>query len=183
MRRHESGIDESDAALIDRINAGDHDAFDTLYRRHRDWAWRLAWRFTQDREIAADVMQEAFVELAKRFPGFTLTAELRTFLYPVVKHAAIHLQLRARRTPDPDRLAPPAADAGASPETRAALAAALDHLTDPQREVVMMRFIDGLSLNAIAIATGAPLGTVKSRLRLALDALRADPATRALLEP
>ena len=52
--------DESDDDLLVRAGHGDDDAFAGLYRRHRDWVLRIAWRLTADREDALDVLQEAF---------------------------------------------------------------------------------------------------------------------------
>ena len=83
-----SGDARNDHQLIDAVNAGDPAAFDALYLRHRDWVASLAYRLTSDREAALDVMQETFLCLLRKFPGFRLTAKLRTFLYPVVRHLA-----------------------------------------------------------------------------------------------
>ena len=88
----------SDEQLVDAANAGDRRAFEALYLRHRQWAADLAWRFVRDRDTALDVMQDAFLQLLGRFPGFRLTARMRTFLYPVVKHLALDRLRKARRT-------------------------------------------------------------------------------------
>src|SRR5437773_11456375 len=71
----------SDQQLIAAINDGDADAFEVLYRRYRDWVANLAYRFTGDRELALDVLQETFLYFLRKFPGFILTAQLKTFLY------------------------------------------------------------------------------------------------------
>lgn len=169
---------KSDSELIESINAGDANAFDTLYARHRDWVYRLAWRFTREHQDALDVLQETFTYLLQKFPGFTLTASMTTFLYPVVKH--LSLNQRRRRSP---RQADEAAlseipDTAESQAPRAELAAVLSALSPAQREVVLMRFLDGLTLDEIAIALDTPLNTVKSRLYNALEKLRGDPRTR-----
>src|SRR6185295_13922303 len=83
----------SDLELVAALNAGDTGAFDTLYHRHRDWVVNLAFRFTGDRDLALDVLQETFLYFVKKFPGFQLTANLRTFFYPAVRN----LSLTARR--------------------------------------------------------------------------------------
>jgi RNA polymerase sigma-70 factor (ECF subfamily) len=169
---------QSDRDLIDRVNAGDVEAFDTLYRRYRDWVYRLAWRFTARHQDALDVVQETFVYLLKKFPGFELTASMTTFLYPVVKHLA--LNLRRRRAPDAssEAILSSLPDNHPARTSRAELAAALSTLSDDQREVVLMRFLDGFSLGETAAALDIPLGTVKSRLHNALQALRGDPRAR-----
>ncbi|NLZ04082.1 MAG: sigma-70 family RNA polymerase sigma factor [Phycisphaerae bacterium] len=169
---------QSDRELIDAINAGDADAFERLYHRYRDWVYRLAWRFTANREDALDVLQETFTYLLKKFPGFVLTASMTTFLYPVVKHTA--LNLRARRSPgqvgDDVLGSLPVPESSQTP--RGELAAALGALSPEQREVVLMRFVDGLPLHEISVALDIPLNTVKSRLYNALRTLRDDPRTR-----
>jgi RNA polymerase sigma-70 factor, ECF subfamily len=169
---------EADRDLIEKINGGDIDAFETLYCRHRDWVYRLAWRFTGQHQDALDVLQETFIYLLKKFPGFELTASMTTFLYPVVKHLA----LNRRRGPsvqygDTDILTTIPAPSHEE-SSRAELAAALRGLPIDQREVVLMRFLDGFSLDEIAAALNIPSGTVKSRLHNALKVLRTDPQTR-----
>src|ERR1043165_286425 len=87
----------SDAALVAAINGGDPGAFETLYYRHRDWVVNLAFRFTGDRDLALDVLQETFLYLLRKFPGFILTCQLRRFLYPAVRHLAIAARRKAGR--------------------------------------------------------------------------------------
>ena len=87
----------SDEELLEQAKKGDAEAFETLYRRHRDWVYRLAWRFTGNEADALDVLQETFAYLLRKLPGLRLTAAMTTFLYPVVKH--LSLNLRRKRTP------------------------------------------------------------------------------------
>ncbi|UCD50489.1 MAG: RNA polymerase sigma factor [Phycisphaerales bacterium] len=170
---------ESDRDLIERVNAGDAEAFEVLYRRHRDWAYRLAWRFTGHHQDALDVLQETFVYLLKKFPGFELTASMTTFLYPVVKHLALNLRWRQAAGSGNMEAVAALPDTRMGETSRAELAAALSALSPEQREVVLMRFVDGFSLDEIGTALDIPLGTAKSRLYKALRFLRNDPRTRA----
>lgn len=166
-----------DEELLARANAGDPDAFETLYRRYRDWVHRLAWRCTGNEQDSLDVLQETFIYLLKKLPGLQLTASMTTFLYPVVRH--LSLNLRRRRSPEADEevlLAIPAP--AVSPAPRGELAAVLAALSEEQREVVLMRFLDDMSLDEIAVALGVPTGTIKSRLHRALETLRHDPRTQ-----
>ena len=87
----------SDQELIAAINGGDTDAFEVLYHRYRDWVVNLAYRFTGDREMALDVLQETFLYFVKKFPGFKLTAQLRTFLYPAVRNLSTGIRRKAER--------------------------------------------------------------------------------------
>ena len=171
---------ESDEELIELANKGDSDAFETLYWRYRDWVYRLAWRFTGDREEALDVLQETFMYVLKKFPGFRLTASMTTFLYPVVKH--LSLAIRRKKRPQiscEERLTElPAPVSEQMADQRAELAAVLGVLGEKQREVLLMRFVDDMSLQEIATALNIPIGTVKSRLHHALRTLRDDGRTQ-----
>lgn len=175
----------SDLDLIEAVNRGDASAFDALYLRHRDYALRITMRFTGERELALDAVQDSFVYFYKKFPGFRLTAKLTTFLYPVLKHNALNAKKKARRTQgdgsehtlsqqaDTDRSADPA-QADAPGDLRAVLAS----LPEAQREVLVLRFVDGLTLEEIAGALEVPLGTVKTRIHHAIRKLRDDPVAK-----
>jgi RNA polymerase sigma-70 factor (ECF subfamily) len=161
----------SDADLIDRGNRGEAQAFEELYVRHRDWVAALAYRFTGDREEALDVLQDTFSYFFGKFPGFALTAALRTFLYPTVKHLCLTRLRQRRPTVDIDDLA----EMLVAPEPASGTAdlnRLVRSLPAAQREVVLLRFVDDFSLEQIAAALNIPLGTVKSRLHNALEALR-----------
>ena len=88
---------KSDQELIDLANKGDPEAFETLYYRYRDWVYRLAWRFTGHQQDALDALQETFLYLMGKFPGFELTASMTTFLYPAVKHISTTIRAKRRR--------------------------------------------------------------------------------------
>jgi RNA polymerase sigma-70 factor (ECF subfamily) len=166
--------DRSDQALIAALNGGDDRAFDALYYRYRGWVVRLAQRFTRNPDDALDVLQETFAYLARKIPGFRLTCAMTSFLYPVVKNLSIAARKKSARFAAPDPSLEPAAGQAAHTD-RGELSSALGALPEPQREVLLMRFVDDLSLQEIADALGVPLGTVKSRLHHAIATLRADP--------
>ena len=171
---------ESDQELIELANKGDPDAFEALYRRYRDWVYRLAWRFTGNRADALDVLQETFTYLLGKFPGFELTAAMTTFLYPVVRHVSFTIRSKSSRFASEEEVLDEL-DAPKSEESehyRSELAAVLIVLPDEQREVLLMRFVDDMSLQEIAAALTIPVGTVKSRLHNALRTLRDDRRTR-----
>jgi len=167
----------SDQQLIAALNAGDAEAFEPLYLRYRDWVVALAHRFTGDENLALDVMQETFLYLLKKFPGFRLTAQMKTFLYPAVKNLSIAARRKTSRVQstaaEQQHLAQLPATEIAFTNT-AELSAALGNLSEDHREVLLLRFVDDLSLAEIAAAAEVPLGTVKSRLHHALETLRSD---------
>ena len=177
----------SDEDLVAICNVGDaHEAaraFETLYRRHRDFVLRVARRFTHDRELALDALQETFTYLLRKFPpvgeGLTLTARLSTLLYPVAKSSAIDAVRKARRHAGvaDDVLAELPAEPASEGEP---IDAAFAGLSPERREVLTLRFVDDLSLAEIAAALDVPLGTVKSRLHLAIKELRNDSRIKDL---
>jgi RNA polymerase sigma-70 factor (ECF subfamily) len=171
---------DSDQELIELINEGDVDAFETLYRRYRDWIYHLAWRFTGNQQDALDVLQETFTYLLGKFPNFILTASMTTFLYPVVRHISLTVRSKNRRfASDEEILSEITAPASKeSHSSRSELAAVLAVLPCEQREVLLMRFFDGMNLHEIATALNIPVGTVKSRLHNALKGLRDDRRTK-----
>jgi len=174
-----------DAELVARVNRGDEEAFAALYDRHKDWVAALAYRWTGDREAALDVLQETFLYFIRKFPGFRLTARLQTFLYPAIKNLSIAARRKAGRydTVEPgapvlEELTMPEGPANEESQLRAVLSL----LPETHREVLWLRYVDGLELMEIAMALEIPLGTVKSRLHNALTILRKDERTRKLLE-
>jgi len=163
------------------MNAGDPEAFEVLYWRHRDWVFNLAFRLTGDQALALDVLQETFLYLLRKFPGFELRASLRTFLYPAVRNLSIAARRKAHRSQtDADGLEvlQNLSTTDPNPAGMEDLKAVLDGLPEEQREVLLLRFVDGLSLQEIAQAVVIPLGTVKSRLHNVLRVLREDPRIR-----
>ncbi len=168
---------------MDAANAGNVQAFEALYERHKDWALALALRFSGDSSDAADAVQETFLHLLGRFPGFELRARMTTFLYPVVRHEALAARRRRGRlaTDEAALCAVPApTDRGGESEKEGhgELLAVLAGLPEPQREVLLLRYAHGLDESEIAELLDIPAGTVKSRAHHALRTLRADPRLR-----
>ena len=175
----------SDQELVAAINDGDSDAFAALYNRYRDWVVGLAYRFTGDREMALDVLQETFLYFVKKFPGFKLTAQLKTFLYPAVRNLSIATQRKAERFQSDENETGTIEEVITTEPTvtqSESMSAALALLSAEHREVLLLRFVDGLSLAESAKALNIPLGTVKSRLHNALACLRNNPRTRTYFE-
>ena len=144
---------------------------------------RLAARFAGNDDDALDVLQETFAYVLRKFPGFRLTSAMTTFLYPVVKHLSLAARRkRMRMTADDAALASMPSAAGEEPaRQRAELAAVLASLPETHREVLLMRFVDGLAWKRSPRRMDIPLGTVKSRMHNALATLRG--ATRGRAAP
>ena len=171
----------TDLDLVAAINRGDESAFETLYLRYRDWVTSLAFRFTGNHDDALDVLQETFSYVVRKFPGFELTAKMTTFLYPVVRNLSIAARKKRDRSTsaDEDLDVFPRKPEAATHDSE--LAEVLSGLSDSHREILLMRFVDDLSQPEIAAALDIPLGTVKSRLHHAIQAVKNSPAIAAFL--
>ncbi len=170
----------TDEALVEAANRGDVAAFEAIYYRYRDWVVRLAVRYTGNQDEALDVLQETFAYLLRKLPHLRLTARMTTFLYPVVKHLSLALLHKRRRLVSNDELLrqQAARPADGIEAARTELATVCAFLPEGQLEVLLMRFVDSMTLQEIADALEIPLGTVKSRLHHALNALRRSEKTR-----
>lgn len=162
--------------LVAALNAGDVAAFDALYFRYRDRVARLAMRFTGNHADAMDVLQETFAYLYRKFPGFVLTSSMTTFLYPAVRNLALETRRKRRRfTGEAEALIEVMAPSVEETDPRAELAAIIASLPPLQREVVLLRYVDDLTIDEIAAVLDIPAGTVKSRLHHAIRSLQQDP--------
>lgn len=173
---------QDDQELITRAAAGDTAAFEALYRRYREFVYRLAFRFVRDEAAALDVSQEVFTFLIRKVPTLRLTGKLSTYLYPAVKNIALTQKRKVARERG-EMAAERGAEElpGVQPGDRD-LVRAIEGLPEPQREVLLMRIVDEMSVEEVAMALSIPQGTVKSRLHGALASLREDERLRAYLD-
>lgn len=165
--------DWDDATLVGRSVSGDDQAFGVLVRRYQAPLYRHAWRLTQDRRTAEDVVQEAFVTAWRRLPTLQRAESFRSWLYQITTRRSIDV-VRARRPEAPvDTLAPAVEPAAteAGPATRleqraqlADLAVALQELPVGQRAAWCLREIDELSYDEIAAVLDLPVSTVRGRI-------------------
>jgi RNA polymerase sigma-70 factor (ECF subfamily) len=180
--RASSPVDEADRAALARISGGELAALEELYDRYKTMAYSIAYRITNDATLAEDVVQEAFLGAWRNADRYvTGRGSVKTWLLAIVHHRAIDAVRRRRPTSDlPERedVPPPqlqvpdvwgevAANLDAS-----AVRTALDVLSDVQREAIELAYFGGLTQVEIAERTDTPLGTVKSRMRLGLLAMR-----------
>jgi RNA polymerase sigma-70 factor (ECF subfamily) len=178
-----SDADRTDRAWMDRLAGGDLGALDRLYEQYGAMAFSIAYRITGDRSAAEDVVQDAFLGAWRNAGRYAdVRGSVRTWLLSIVHHRAIDAIRRRRPTvelPDsegglPDSLTLP--DAWGEVELRldrAAVQVALTQISEVQREAIELAYFGGLTQTEIAERTGVPLGTVKGRLRLGLQGLRA----------
>lgn len=186
-----SSSEPTDEELLASAAAGDGSALDQLYGRYKSMAFALASRITGDGALAEDVLQEAFLGIWRNASRFVAPrASGRTWILSIVHHRAIDAVRRRRPTselpetdvPPPSLVLPDAWAEVAGHLDRQAIQAALASISAVQREAIELAYFGGLTQREIAERTGAPLGTVKSRVRLGLLGLRAT-LTDASVDP
>jgi len=160
--------------LINQVRR-DPRALGELFRRHSDFVFRLAWSRLRDRHQAEDVAQDVFCRLADSRRRFFRGARFRTWLYRVVASRCVDLQRAAQRADDrqSETLEP---GSGASPETHRELdrvMAAVACLPERQREVIVLRLLEGFSTEETARALKISRGSVKTHLHRGRERLKA----------
>ena len=171
----------SDHGLLALVARGDREAFARLYDQYGSVAYSLALRIVRDRELAADVVQEAFLTIWNRAATFDhRRGQPSTWILTVTHHKAVDIvrrEQRRRAEPLDERAERP--DPGAPVEerawvdmTRERVRAALRRLPDPHREVLELAYFAGYTQSELAERLALPLGTVKSRTFAAMAALR-----------
>lgn len=186
-------MDIDDATLVERCRQGDDLAWEALVRRWQGRVYGLAWHYLGNAEDARDAAQEAFVRVYRQLGSFD-GDRFQAWLLRITRNLCLD-QLRRRKTRPPleelraadeDDAAP--TDAAPSPEQawlsgarRRVVHEALRRLNGPNREVILLKDIQGLKLGEIAGMLGLPVGTVKSRahrarLELARHVVAIDPS-------
>lgn len=168
-----------DAQLVTRVGEGDAEALRLLYDRYGRLVYAFAHRFTNDPTLSEEATQDTFVTLWRKAATFDPTrAKLSTWLFVVARNRAIELGRQKARRPElrdelePAGSAPDPSDLVGEADQSQRLAEAMAALPDEQLEVLRLSFFDGLSHSEIAELIGMPLGTVKGRMRLALERMR-----------
>ncbi len=167
-----------------RVHGKDPDAFQVFYERHGGAAYSLAHRIVGDRELAEDVTQEAFLSIWRSKARFDPTrGSVRAWALGILRNRAIDaLRSAARPAPKLDRddeLVLENQPAGERTEAEAIrretagrLRQALGLLPREQSQVIELAYFGGFSHSEIADMLGAPLGTIKGRMRLGLEKVR-----------
>jgi len=170
---------------IARLRRGDPDALTGILSRYQHRLYRFLSRLVQDPSLADDLFQQTWLRVMQKIGSYDARARFDTWLFSVAHNLAIdHLRRqRSRSLDEPDDSGASPADrlpsAGPNPleeflesERAAMLAAAIQELPAIHREVLSLRFEEGMKLEQIAEVAAVPLSTVKSRLHRALDSLR-----------
>ncbi len=174
--------DDADRSCLVRIASGELHALDELYERYKTMAYSIASRITNDATLAEDVVQDAFMGAWRNAERYIQgRGSVKTWLLSIVHHRAIDAVRRRKPTtelPDfeavpPRQMQVPDVWAEVSAQLDAVeVRRALEVLSSVQREAIELAYFGGLTQQEIAERTGTPLGTVKSRMRLGLLAMR-----------
>lgn len=178
---------ETDAELVARVQRGDKRAFDLLVLKYQQRIMALISRFVRNRSEIADVAQEAFIKAYRALPNFRGDSQFYTWLYRIaINSAKNYLAAQSRRPQtanvdglEPEQLADLAGQTdNASPERllltaelKGVIDDAIGQLPEELRTALLLREIDGLSYEEIAEVMECPIGTVRSRIFRARDAV------------
>jgi RNA polymerase sigma-70 factor (ECF subfamily) len=191
---------DSDRALVERTVAGDQRAFELLVLKYQRRIQRLIGRMVRDVDLVEDIAQETFIRAYRALHQFRGDAQFYTWLYRIAVNTAKKALMDLKRDPtvseaawrtsdDDDETSRPGNEPTtdetpesvlAAKEIGAVVNAAMDALPPDLREAVVLREIEGLSYEEIAVAMNCPIGTVRSRIFRAREAVSA--RIRPLLE-
>lgn len=179
---------DNDQMLVVRVQQGDKRAFDLLVLKYQHKVASIVSRYIRDSAEVNDVVQEAFIKAYRAIPGFRGDSAFYTWLFRIAVNAAKnHLVSRSRRPPaqgidaeDAEYLAAEYMEDVASPEglhfrdeLESIVAETMQALPEDLRTAVMLREVDGKSYEEIAEIMACPVGTVRSRIFRAREALEA----------
>ena len=188
--------DDSDQQLVERVQAGDKAAFDLLVRKYQHRVLKLVSRFVSDAAEAEDVAQEAFLKAYRALASFRRDSAFYTWLYRIAINTAKNALVSNRRRPvdfDLDLQDPEQYDRHArlkegdtpegvllTEEIRSVVEKAMEQLPEDLRTAIVLRELEGLSYEEIAEAMDCPVGTVRSRIFRAREAI--DKKLKPLLD-
>lgn len=188
--------DDNDQQLVQRVQKGDKSAFDLLVLKYQHRVLKLVNRFVNDAAEAEDVAQEAFLKAYRALPAFRGESAFYTWLYRIAINTAKNALVSNRRRPvdfdldlqDPDqyerqaKLKDSDTPEGVllTDEIRLVVEKALEQLPEDLRTAIVLRELEGLSYEEIAEAMDCPVGTVRSRIFRAREAI--DKKLKPLLD-
>lgn len=189
------GEQSVDRVLVERVQHGDKKAFDILVLKYQHKIVKLITRYVHDPSEALDVAQEAFIKAYRAMPSFRGDSAFYTWLYRIaINTAKNYLVAQGRRPPDGDIDAQDAEQyEGQSQlkeydtpehlllkdEIQETVFRAIEELPDDLRTAITLRELEGMSYEEIAQTMGCPVGTVRSRIFRAREAI--DKKLRPLL--
>jgi RNA polymerase sigma-70 factor, ECF subfamily len=171
----------SDHGLLALVARGDREAYARLYDSYAAPAYSLALRIVRDRDLAADVVQDAFLTIWNQASTFDASrGQPSTWILTVTHHKAVDIVRREQRrraeaiddVHETADTAAPVEEQAWQAVAREQVRAAMSKLPDPQREVLELAYFAGYTQSQLAERLAVPIGTVKSRTFAAMNALR-----------
>jgi RNA polymerase sigma-70 factor (ECF subfamily) len=192
----QTGDRASDQLLVERVKAGDKHAFDLLVLKYQHRIIKLIMRYVKDPAEAMDVSQDAFLKAYRAIPNFRGDSAFYTWMYRIAINTAKNHLVAARRRPlqyavdisEPEEFEwHPGLQESDSPDgqamgddLRATIEKTIAELPDELRSAIILRELDGLSYEQISQVMECPVGTVRSRIFRAREAL--DKSIRPIME-
>jgi RNA polymerase sigma-70 factor (ECF subfamily) len=184
---------DADAVLVERAKAGDRTAFEMLVVKYQRRIERLIGRMVRDVDLVPDIAQETFIRAYRALPQFRGESAFYTWLYRIAVNTAKKTLMEMKRDPivtesaragrdDDEEQARPDAEPSdaatpdavlASKQIAAAVNFAVEALSEELRQAITLREIEGLSYEEIAALMNCPIGTVRSRIFRAREAIAA----------
>ena len=181
-------VEESDLVLVKRVQRGDKTAFDLLVRKYQHKVVKLVLRYVRNPAEAEDIAQEAFIKAYRALPQFRGDSAFYTWMYRIAINTAKNSLASRDRSPiayeldltDPEeshsvqtKLQDPDTPEGMAltEEIRLIVNSAIDALPEELKTAIVLRELDGLSYEEIAAAMECPVGTVRSRIFRAREAI------------
>jgi RNA polymerase sigma-70 factor (ECF subfamily) len=184
---------DADALLVERVKLGDVRAFEMLVVKYQRRIERLIGRMVRDTDLVQDIAQETFIRVYRALPQFRGDSAFYTWLYRIAVNTAKKALMDMKRDPLVSEAALRSDEDGeeisraeneltdgatpeallASKEIGVAVNAAIDALSDDLRQAITLREIEGLSYEEIAEVMNCPIGTVRSRIFRAREAIAA----------
>jgi RNA polymerase sigma-70 factor (ECF subfamily) len=189
-------MEDSDAAVVERVRRGDIDAFGELVERHSLAVFRLAYRMTGNEQDAEDLVQETFARAYRHLNGFDTGASFGAWVHRIAVNCSISLLRRRQRQPKAWRLgqsewgealdslpvSAPAPDREAfNAEVRQRVQSVLEGLSPRERAAFVLRHFEGKSIEEIALALGLRAGAAKQTIFRAVQ--KARRGLESLLSP
>ena len=181
--------EQSDLALVQLAQRGDPGAFDALVRRYQHKVVKLVLRYVRDPAEAEDIAQEAFIKAYRALPRFRGDSAFYTWLYRIAINTAKNVLAARGRSPVSYDIDKDSEDSSAvesymkdtatpealamTDEIRSTVNDAIDQLPEDLRTAIVLRELEGLSYDEIAQAMSCPVGTVRSRIFRAREAIDA----------
>jgi RNA polymerase sigma-70 factor, ECF subfamily len=182
---------DADALLVERAKRGDVSAFEMLVVKYQRRIERLISRMVRDTDLVQDIAQETFIRAYRALPQFRGESAFYTWLYRIAVNSAKKALLELKRDPlvsesslvstedgeEPSRVENELSDGStpesllASKEIAATVNAAIESLSEDLRQAIVLREIEGLSYEEIADVMNCPIGTVRSRIFRAREAI------------